>query len=250
MSMINDALRRASNAARPAPESAPPLPPMAVAPPPPPMPGAMAAPPPPPLPPPSKGAFSPPRPPPIPLPAGGLPAPPSPHVEPAKRRSALPLILLAMLVIGLAGAGYYFWEKRKHSAETAEVLVDKLALNTPQNGLRPLPREEAKPVRPTASTPAATAAVQVARPEPPAAKPVSAPTPVPVAAPIIVPQAPVKFPPLRLQSIFYRPSNPSVIINGKTLFVTDEVNGVVVTDIQSSSVTLVLSGQTNVLTLR
>jgi hypothetical protein len=164
----------------------------------------------------------------------------------------LPLILLAVLVIGFAGAGYYLWEKRKHAEETAEVpRMDQLALNTPQNGSRALPREEAKPAKPTANTPAGPAGVQVARPEPAAAKPIPAPAPVPVAAPaIVVPQAPVKFPPLRLQSIFYRPSNPSVIINGKTLFVTDEVNGVVVTDIQSSSVTLVLSGQTNVLTLR
>ena len=41
-----------------------------------------------------------------------------------------------------------------------------------------------------------------------------------------------------------------MIINGKTLFIDDQINGVQVADIRSSSVTLVLSGQTNILTLR
>ena len=52
------------------------------------------------------------------------------------------------------------------------------------------------------------------------------------------------------QSIFYRPSNPSVMINGKLLCVSDDIQGVLGADIQPSSVTLVLSGYTNVLTLR
>jgi hypothetical protein len=60
----------------------------------------------------------------------------------------------------------------------------------------------------------------------------------------------VRFPALKLQSIYYRSNSPSVMINGKTLFVTDEISGVTVADITPSSVTLVLSGQTNVLTLR
>ena len=71
------------------------------------------------------------------------------------------------------------------------------------------------------------------------------------AAPAVAPApAPVKFPPLRLQSIYYRPSNPSVLINGKILYLSDEIQGVTVADITPASVTLVLSGQTNVLTLR
>ena len=40
------------------------------------------------------------------------------------------------------------------------------------------------------------------------------------------------------------------MINNKTLFVDDIILGVQVADIQPSSVTLVLSGQTNILTLR
>ena len=68
--------------------------------------------------------------------------------------------------------------------------------------------------------------------------------------PPAAPAPPPKFPQLRLQSIFYRPANPSVMINGRTLYLDDEVQGVTVADIQPSSVTLVLSGHTNVLTLR
>jgi hypothetical protein len=71
-----------------------------------------------------------------------------------------------------------------------------------------------------------------------------------VAPAVVANSTPAKFPPLRLQSIFYRPSNPSVMINGKLLCISDEIQGVLVADIQPSSVTLVLSGYTNVLTLR
>lgn len=58
------------------------------------------------------------------------------------------------------------------------------------------------------------------------------------------------YPSLRLQGIFYRQSRPSVIINSQTLEVGDLVEGVTVTDITPSSVTLQWRGQTKTLTLR
>jgi hypothetical protein len=60
----------------------------------------------------------------------------------------------------------------------------------------------------------------------------------------------VQFPPLRLQGIYYKPNNPSVMVNNRTLFIGDQIQGVTVVSIDASSATLVLSGQTNILTLR
>lgn len=75
---------------------------------------------------------------------------------------------------------------------------------------------------------------------------VEAAPPVTTALP---PPAPV-FPALKLQGVFYRPSKPSVMLNGQTLFLNDEVEKVKVVTITPNTVTVVWSGQTNVLTLR
>jgi hypothetical protein len=62
--------------------------------------------------------------------------------------------------------------------------------------------------------------------------------------------APPKPPPLKLQAIVFSRTRPSVMINGKTLFLGDKLNGSRVTAIDQESATLVASGQTNVLTLQ
>lgn len=61
---------------------------------------------------------------------------------------------------------------------------------------------------------------------------------------------PVKWPSLRLQGIIYNPPNSSVLINNKMLFVDDEIQGVKVVEIGRRSATVVLGGQTNTLSLR
>jgi len=255
MSMINDALRRASSAAKTTPGEAPgftpvmmpppPLPPMPVAP------AAPAAPPPPPIPatvadfppPPSIGELG-----------GEQLEPPALGVERPKQKSALSLVLLVLVFLCAAGAGgFYFWNKNKKAVLTPQQALNaKLDLSqagasaTPLAGESPHAKASASPER-TKPVPATAPAVPRVN-QPIAKAPAAAAVPAP--PPIAVPVAPVVFPPLRLQSIFYRPSNPSVIINGKTLFIDDEINGVKVTDIRASTVILVLSGQTNVLTLR
>ena len=209
MSMINDALRRASSAAK----SGSGAPPMSTEfTPPPPLPGTDSSFPPPP----SFGELG-----------GELPEPPSSVGPGPKKQFALPQIVVLLLACGTAGlAGYYFfWQKQKPVAPPPSQHGPVVA-KVPEKAVAPV-------VRP----------VVVAPP------PVAAVIPTPAPAPV-VPVVPVRFPPLRLQSIFYRPENPSVIINGKTLFINDQISGVLVTDIRSSSVTLVLSGQTNILTLR
>ena len=56
-------------------------------------------------------------------------------------------------------------------------------------------------------------------------------------------------PPFKLNAIFFRAKNPSVVINSKTLYVGDKVAEAKVLKIDRGSVTLELGGQTNVLTL-
>ena len=56
-------------------------------------------------------------------------------------------------------------------------------------------------------------------------------------------------PPFKLNAIFFRARNPSVVINSKTLYIGDKVAQAKVLKIERESVTLEKGGQTNVLTL-
>jgi len=56
-------------------------------------------------------------------------------------------------------------------------------------------------------------------------------------------------PPLKLNAIFFRAKNPSVVINSKTLYIGDKVAQAKVLAIDRESVTLERGGQTNVLTV-
>ena len=57
------------------------------------------------------------------------------------------------------------------------------------------------------------------------------------------------FPTLRLQGIFYRPKNPSALINAKTISIGGKVASAKVIAITRESVTLEWNGETKVLTL-
>jgi len=61
--------------------------------------------------------------------------------------------------------------------------------------------------------------------------------------------SPAPFPKLKLQGIYFRRTNPSVLINGRTLFVGDRVDGARVVTVDRQTVTMEFSGQTNLLTL-
>ena len=228
MSLINDALRRASHASKVSP----------------PVGTSSMAMPPPPLPPPPVRAtpqFASPPPPPIASP-NDLPPVPELDAEAPPASHKLQLVLSLLLVVCVIGAAAVnFWQKKRN----AEVAVAKAAAG--KKAIIP----DAN-VRLSNSNAVASALAQVST-NPVLATTTTTTVATPVAVAVVqsaAPAAPVKFPTLRLQSIFFRSENPSVIINNKTLFVHDEIQGVSVADIRSSSVTLVLSGQTNILTLR
>jgi hypothetical protein len=80
-------------------------------------------------------------------------------------------------------------------------------------------------------------------PQQPAAQETSAP------ATVVTQEEPISKPAPKLQAVVYDPKRPSAIISGKSVFKGDKVGEFSVVGITQESVTLVGSGQTNVLVL-
>lgn len=59
------------------------------------------------------------------------------------------------------------------------------------------------------------------------------------------PRANVTFPPLKLQGIIYKPSDPSAIFNGRTVYTGETIEEVRVVRIERDNVLMELGGQTN-----
>ena len=238
MSQINDALRRASHASKnPGEAAAPPLPP-------PPLPEVESS---------DSGDSE------VPLPiTSDMLVPPVIGLDAPRKSSRMPIVLIILVVFcGAGAAGFYLVRKvKKANANFTTKMEKQLALldeaiergssNALTNAVSPTRIIPNASVVTAASNTITSTAIGTPKPAPAPAPPVKAPA---VSA-AMASSTPAKFPPLRLQSIFYRPSNPSVMINGKLLCISDEIQGVLVADIQPASVTLVLSGYTNVLTLR
>jgi len=72
---------------------------------------------------------------------------------------------------------------------------------------------------------------------------------VPLLATAPQPAAPRPFPALALQGITYQGKASSALINGKTLFIGEHVNGAVIVNITPNSVTLEMDGESKVLEL-
>ena len=167
--------------------------------------------------------------------------------------SLLPVVLVAVVVVGLLGVGGWLaWKawngKRAHIVAQARALSTETpplptgasapTNSVTENRIAPAPqavRASAPPAVPVAARPASVRE---------AALPSSAAVPASRQAP------PVKWPTLKLQGIIFNPPDASVIINNKMLFLEDEILGVKVTEIGRSSVVLVMEGQTNTLRLR
>lgn len=78
---------------------------------------------------------------------------------------------------------------------------------------------------------------------------VAAPAPAPASANTSAVE-PATFPTLKLQGLIWHPQRPSVVINGKSLFVGEKVDRVEVRQITSDSATVVWKGEERVLTLQ
>jgi hypothetical protein len=66
---------------------------------------------------------------------------------------------------------------------------------------------------------------------------------------VVVASSEPTFPELKLQGVFYRPSNPSAFINGKSVYRGDKIDNARVISIAKDSVTVECNGERKVLTM-
>ena len=172
------------------------------------------------------------------------------------REKSFPLFAPILLAIIFLGVGSLLWRWAHNRESTASETATKS------------PGPVASLPEPRLSTPAPAASQSrieintnlVTRPIPSARPPattVTAPPvesrilpaapletrPAPRAIPSPVETAPATFPPMKLQAVFYRLRNPTVVINGKTLSKGDEVDGARVVDIERMSVVVDWNGE-------
>ena len=164
-------------------------------------------------------------------------APPALRPAEYKTPATWPLLMLPLALFLVFGfAGWFLWhgwqtnrdESLPHGA-TPVAAREQPPATTPA----PQPAGRVEPVAVTTPTPVETA--------PPPAAPV---------ATTAVESAKTEFPNLKLQGIFFRASNPSAMINAKTFYVGDKIQGAKVLSITQDTVTMEFSGQTSELTLR
>ena len=177
--------------------------------------------------------------------AGGVP--PLRPVEPRRSSSGSArwvLVLVALLFFG--GAVWALW---LGSRQRGEVLPPPVTTEIQTVSHQPPP--VALPDVPVVKTPPIVApVVQTNTVIVLVTNVVAAVSPATNSAPATPPPSAPVFPALKLQGIFYLPSNPSVMINGRTLYVNEEVEKAKVLAITKTSVTVVWAGQTNVMSMR
>lgn len=192
-------------------------------------------------------------------PPAAPPLQPVEHAPPAgPPRYLVPV--LVVLVLGLSGWAFWKWWEVRQSPTLAT--LPKLASATPDRAQTGSPathrlnpsteiQVNTNPVMrpsppPAAVTPPPSTPIQTA-PSPTAAVVTPAPAPAPDTntATAAADTAPAKrsFPELKLQGIFYRLRNPSVMINNQTLYKGDAVEGAKVVAIEREGVTLEFDGQ-------
>ncbi len=159
-------------------------------------------------------------PPPPPVDAG---APFRPAEQPRRSPVLVPAIsLIALVIFGLAGWFLYRgWQASRAAAASGAITTVAARENAEARRSGSLATNQSVTATALASTNALTAAAASQ------------------AAP----------PPFKLNAIFFRAKNPSVVINSKTLYIGDKVAQAKVLKIERESVTLEKGGQTNVLTL-
>lgn len=164
------------------------------------------------------------------------PAPaPRPMPRPASARKMSHYILPACVALSLIVAGILLWKGISGTTDEMKVRAES-KMNEAQTA--PVP----SPVAAGSAAPAATTNT----PTPEAALP-GQPSAAPPAAVELPKTETVTY---HLQSIFYRARGASAVINGKTIFVGDHVEGARVVAIAKDCVTIVTpAGRTNILDL-
>jgi hypothetical protein len=164
------------------------------------------------------------------------------HPPARNRASFLGPILLVLIVVVLALAALFFWKglQTKKELAAAKQQTPTAAATVPEE------TKEVQPVAPVISetkTESATAPESVAETANPSV------TNLPSTTNAVVAAAPPGPEPLKLQGIFFRLSNPTALINGKTVAVGELVSGARVLSIDRQVVTVERDGKTEKLTL-
>lgn len=161
----------------------------------------------------------------------------------------LPLLIVAVL---LAGGWYYYYGRHAGTPVVAQTAIPAAA------------SKPAAAQTPVATPPVATAPATAAAVVPPAIKeapPVNVSNATVAVKPLAVkktadaPNAataktPVVFPPLKLQGIYYRRTNPTTMINNQNVGVGESVDGVTIIAIERMFVTVEFDGHKKVLNLQ
>jgi hypothetical protein len=200
----------------------------------------------------------------------GTPAAPPRPLQPASSgtssRNLLVVVVPLVAVALLATAGWFGWQWWKnHPASPSS----QTAAAAPSAAVKPAETNLASPAIPATTKPVVNTNLVVRQAPVPGVKPAVAATvsatpkatttaaATPPAAPNtnlapVAPeiQAPVEFPPLKLQGIYFRMTKSSALINGQHLYVGDTVDNVKIIAVDRQSVTVEYRGQKKVLALR
>lgn len=192
------------------------------------------------------------------------PTPSGPALVPAEspRRSVPTFLVPSLLVLALALGAWFlwgWWSARSVPAAAATAQPTAMAAARPPAGATApgLAPGSAAPGPGVNLTPVERPAPAVRAPAPHADKPPKAVAASPAATspaaatPLVAaPPARQEFPTLKLQGIYYRLSSPSALINGKTLYVGDEIDDAKLVKIERFNVTMQFGAETRVFKLQ
>jgi len=180
--------------------------------------------------------------------------------EPSPQRNpGLPLLPLAALIVVVVLGGVFIFiamQKRNaaprvvHATQADPTSISTLSptATTPPTTTPAVPAASIAPITPSAATATVAAPAQLPGATPATASTPSSPADVPAAT---IPEPPKPIVP-KLQGIFYTPSRPSAVMNGKTVYVGSRVGDArdfLVLAISRESVTVGNGSQTNVLVM-
>jgi hypothetical protein len=174
--------------------------------------------------------------------SGGAPPPPPIPMSPAKsgRSSFMPIFMLIVFLLGVLGLAAWFlssWWKMNRERLLAKTVVESTAHEEPLDTnppvvIPPQPTNEIKEPLVATNVVTVTNYVNVK------------------ADALALTNITKTLASLRLQGVFYRPPNSTALINGKSVHIGEKLQNVTVVDIGKDTVTVTLSGVTNVLELK
>lgn len=170
-----------------------------------------------------------------------------------RRSSGLPMYFTPVLLFVISGASWFIlkgWEAQRQSG----LYPDPIIVHARENSVG---TPETAPVQSSSSAETQPSVESLIPPvrefalnDTPAAPVATRPSP---ASAVAAPDSPVPDETksgFRLQGIFYRPTRPSAVVNNKTVYVGDLIASGRVKAISHESVTIVVDGETKVLTLQ